>query len=59
MAAVVLTFKGAGRVEVLSGLLVDGQVRGSNMRRRRGSVVLGDFSSDHLLVVSASGALSL
>jgi len=51
-----LTFKGITRVEVDSSLLVDGQMRGANMRRWRGSVVLGDLGSDHLLAASASGA---
>jgi hypothetical protein len=51
-----LTFKGIARVEVDGSLLVDGQMRGADMRRWRGSVVLGDLGSDHLLAVSASGA---
>jgi hypothetical protein len=48
-----LTFEGVGGVEVDGSLFVDGQERSSNVRRRRRSVVLGDFSSDHLLAVWA------
>lgn len=47
----VRTFKGIGGVKVDGGFLVDCQVRGANVRRRGRSVVLGDFSSDHLLAV--------
>jgi hypothetical protein len=48
-----LTLERIGGVEVDSGLLVDCQMRRSNVRRGRRSVVLGDFSSDHLLAVWA------
>src|SRR4051812_29432719 len=43
------TFERVGRVEIDGSLLVDGQMGGANMRRGRGSVVLRNLSSDHLL----------
>jgi hypothetical protein len=52
-----LTFEGVGGVEVDGSLLVDCQMRCSNMRRRRRSVVLGNLSSDHLLALWAKRAL--
>ncbi|RII21950.1 hypothetical protein CUC08_Gglean001120 [Alternaria sp. MG1] len=50
------TLERVGRVEIDSSLLVDGQVRGANMRRGRGSVVLRNLSSDHLSIVWLSRA---
>lgn len=52
-----LTFEGVGGVEVDGSFLIDGQVGSSNVRRGRRSVLLGDLSSDHLLVVLAWRAL--